>query len=97
GVHQLRYWDGLIWTEHVSDNGTQATDPLPESSTGINKKAEKEAHRETARAAKEKERAAARRLKDEAKDAARKAEDDPSEHKSVDGTARLTDTHLVFE
>lgn len=28
GRHQLRYWDGSTWTEHVSDNGSQATDPL---------------------------------------------------------------------
>jgi hypothetical protein len=26
--HQLRYWDGQRWTEHVSDRGTQAVDPL---------------------------------------------------------------------
>ncbi|MDP9464740.1 MAG: DUF2510 domain-containing protein [Actinomycetota bacterium] len=26
--HQLRYWDGKIWTEHVSDNGVQGSDPL---------------------------------------------------------------------
>ncbi|MEP7112685.1 MAG: phospholipid scramblase-related protein [Ilumatobacteraceae bacterium] len=28
GRHQLRYWDGTVWTDHVSDNGVQATDPL---------------------------------------------------------------------
>jgi hypothetical protein len=28
GRHQLRYWDGSQWTEHVADNGTQAVDPL---------------------------------------------------------------------
>jgi len=26
--HELRYWDGTAWTEHVSDNGAQATDPV---------------------------------------------------------------------
>jgi hypothetical protein len=26
--HQLRYWDGAKWTEHVSDNGTTAIDHL---------------------------------------------------------------------
>ncbi|MCU1360459.1 MAG: hypothetical protein JWN99_1748 [Ilumatobacteraceae bacterium] len=26
--HQLRYWDGTAWTEHVSDNGVAGTDPL---------------------------------------------------------------------
>lgn len=28
GRYQLRYWDGLAWTEHVSTNGAQAVDPL---------------------------------------------------------------------
>lgn len=28
GRHQLRWWDGNEWTEYVSDQGTQATDPL---------------------------------------------------------------------
>jgi len=28
GRHQLRYWDGLAWTDHVSDNGVQTTDRL---------------------------------------------------------------------
>ncbi len=26
--HQLRYWDGTQWTEHVSDNGITGIDPL---------------------------------------------------------------------
>jgi hypothetical protein len=25
--HELRYWDGTTWTEHVSDAGQQSTDP----------------------------------------------------------------------
>src|SRR4051812_173165 len=25
---QLRYWDGEQWTEHVSTNGQQSTDPI---------------------------------------------------------------------
>ncbi len=28
GRHQLRYWDGTAWTEHVSNNGVQGSDPL---------------------------------------------------------------------
>ena len=28
GRHQLRYWDGAIWTDHVADNGTQSSDPV---------------------------------------------------------------------
>jgi hypothetical protein len=28
-THELRYWDGATWTEHVCDQGNQATDPLP--------------------------------------------------------------------
>lgn len=33
GRHELRYWDGEEWTEHVSDGGQQGTDPpaMPES------------------------------------------------------------------
>jgi hypothetical protein len=27
--HELRYWDGTEWTEHVADAGQQSTDPLP--------------------------------------------------------------------
>ena len=26
--HELRYWDGETWTEHVVDRGTQAVDPM---------------------------------------------------------------------
>jgi hypothetical protein len=29
GTHELRYWDGATWTEHVSDQGTTAQDPSP--------------------------------------------------------------------
>lgn len=30
GRHELRYWDGSVWTQHVSDAGVQATDdPVP--------------------------------------------------------------------
>jgi hypothetical protein len=28
GRHQLRYWDGSNWTDHVSDGGVTVTDPL---------------------------------------------------------------------
>ncbi|MCU1389001.1 MAG: hypothetical protein JWL72_2339 [Ilumatobacteraceae bacterium] len=28
GRHQLRYWDGANWTEHVSDNGVAGVDPM---------------------------------------------------------------------
>ena len=28
GRHELRYWDGTNWTEHVSDSGRQSADPL---------------------------------------------------------------------
>ena len=26
--HQLRYWNGTAWTDHVSNNGVQGTDPV---------------------------------------------------------------------
>lgn len=32
GRHELRYWDGSQWTEHVSDNGVQSTSPVDGSS-----------------------------------------------------------------
>ncbi|MDQ6526688.1 AIM24 family protein [Nocardioides sp. LHD-245] len=28
GRHELRYWDGSQWTDHVSDQGVQSTSPL---------------------------------------------------------------------
>lgn len=28
GRHELRYWDGSRWTDHVSDSGTQSSDPV---------------------------------------------------------------------
>jgi hypothetical protein len=28
GKHELRYWDGSAWTDHVSDAGVAGTDPL---------------------------------------------------------------------
>ncbi|GGN10599.1 scramblase [Terrabacter tumescens] len=27
GRHEMRYWDGSLWTEHVATGGVQATDP----------------------------------------------------------------------
>ncbi len=33
GRHQLRWWDGTEWTEHVSDQGQQSTAPLSDSTT----------------------------------------------------------------
>lgn len=29
GMHDMRYWDGAAWTEHVSDAGSQSVDPAP--------------------------------------------------------------------
>ena len=31
GLHEHRYWDGTQWTEHVSDHGRQAVDPIVHS------------------------------------------------------------------
>lgn len=28
GRHELRYWDGSVWTDHVSDRGVTSTDPV---------------------------------------------------------------------
>jgi hypothetical protein len=29
GAHEVRYWDGQAWTEHVGDRGATAVDPVP--------------------------------------------------------------------
>lgn len=29
GRHESRYWDGAVWTEHVSDSGRTSADPMP--------------------------------------------------------------------
>ena len=31
GRHQMRYWNGTAWTEHVTTNGVQSVDPLHQS------------------------------------------------------------------
>ena len=28
GRHELRYWDGAAWTDHVSNQGVTGTDPV---------------------------------------------------------------------
>ncbi|MSZ76323.1 MAG: DUF2510 domain-containing protein [Actinobacteria bacterium] len=32
GRHELRYWDGMQWTEHVSNRGVSGTDFVPRPS-----------------------------------------------------------------
>ena len=29
GRHELRFWDGIAWTERVADNGVEGVDPVP--------------------------------------------------------------------
>src|SRR5664280_3256007 len=31
GRHQLRYWDGQLWRDDVSDNGQASVDPIAQS------------------------------------------------------------------
>ncbi|HSX67435.1 AIM24 family protein [Nocardioides sp.] len=40
--HELRYWSGDAWTEHVADEGVQAVDPLPthDDAAGLGEPAE---------------------------------------------------------
>ncbi len=33
GRHQMRYWDGQQWTDHVSNAGVQASDPVGSPAT----------------------------------------------------------------
>ena len=33
GRHELRYWDGSQWTEHIASHGRQGTDPPPAGGT----------------------------------------------------------------
>ncbi len=33
GRHQMRYWDGVQWTDYVSDAGAQSTDPVGSPAT----------------------------------------------------------------
>jgi hypothetical protein len=32
GRHEFRYWDGAVWTQHVSDSGQTSADPVDASS-----------------------------------------------------------------
>jgi hypothetical protein len=34
GRHELRFWDGEAWTEHVSDGGTRTVDPVSQTRAG---------------------------------------------------------------
>ena len=33
-THELRYYDGTAWTDHVADQGTTGVDPLPAAGSG---------------------------------------------------------------
>lgn len=35
GRHQLRYWDGRVWTEHVADDGVVGVDPLAKAQASV--------------------------------------------------------------
>jgi len=37
GRHQLRYWDGNAWTDHVSNSGVQTTDPVQGAPRGLDR------------------------------------------------------------
>ena len=34
GRHQLRYWDGQVWTDHVSSHGRPSVDPVTQAGAG---------------------------------------------------------------
>ena len=74
GMHQYRYWDGTLWTDHVADDGAQSLDPLRSLAELA---AEKVAEKDAERSLKDAERDAARAAKTAARverDAARSAE-----------------------
>ncbi len=52
GRHELRYWDGSVWTDHVADQGVQAMDPLMPQAASTPQQgqhdAQQEQHREAA-------------------------------------------------
>lgn len=35
GRHELRFWDGTLWTEHVASKGLQATDPPVDTPSAV--------------------------------------------------------------
>jgi uncharacterized protein YxjI len=35
--HEVRYWDGQAWTDWVTDNGVQTSDPLPPQPSGLDR------------------------------------------------------------
>lgn len=78
GMHQLRYWDGMQWTQHVSDNGVQTSDPI-RSAEEIAKsaaRAKKESERSAEKAAKEAEKSAKEVERATARDAAKQAREE---------------------
>lgn len=37
GRHELRYWDGTTWTDHVSDQGATSVDPMQQQQSGLDR------------------------------------------------------------
>ena len=50
GRHELRYWDGTQWTEHVSSHGRQSVDPLGGAAVPTVKRAPRRSSADVAKA-----------------------------------------------
>lgn len=91
GQHQLRYWDGTIWTDHVSNDGVTSIAPLPinEYAAGLQRRRDAKANAKAARADAKNRRAEDRDVKQQAaaEKAAVAAERDAAKREAAEAAA----------